>query len=119
MFDKRAGALRNPIPYTDFIPLKRDGIRGWGAWEVCARCSYVELRNPEKLDGHYYDSATNTFTGTSKAGNGTLCDTTLGVTWFLNQHFKIQANWIHAMLDNSAKGFSTADLFVSRIQVDF
>jgi len=118
-YDKKLAALRNPTPYADFITLKEDGIRGWGAWEVAARWSFVDLRNPNSLDHHYYDSATNTFTGTSKAGNGILNDSTVGLTWFLNAHAKIQFNWIHAMLNNTAKGYSTADLFVSRFQVDF
>ena len=77
------------------------------------------MKNPAALDGHYYNSATNTFTATSKAGNGVLNDTTLGVTWFLNAHTKLQVNWIHAMLDNAALGSSGADMFVSRVQVDF
>lgn len=119
LYDKKLGALRNPIPYTDFIPLGPRGICGWGAWEVAARLSFVDLRNPAFLNGHYYDNATNTFTTTSKTGNGMLTDTTLGVTWFLNYHTKLQFNWIHAMLNNSAKGFSQADLFVSRVQVDY
>jgi len=118
-YDKKLASLKNPIPFADFIPLKGDGIRGWGAWAVAARWSAVDLRNPAKLDGHYYNSATNTFNGTSKAGNGLLNDTTLGLNWYLNQHTKVQFNWIHAMLDNTAKGYSTADLFVSRVQVDF
>jgi phosphate-selective porin OprO/OprP len=119
VYDTKTGTLGKLVPFTDFIPLKRDGIKGWGAWEVAARWSVIDLRNPDDLDGHYYDSATNTFTGTSKAGNGVLNDSTIGLTWFLNVHTKVQFNWIHAMLDNSAKGFSTADLFVTRVQVDF
>lgn len=119
VYDKKLGALKNPVPYTDFIPLKNDGIRGWGAFAIAARWSVVDLRNPNKLDGHYYDPDANTFTGTNKAGNGVLTDSTIGLTWFLNAHTKVQFNWIHAMLDNTAKGFSSADLFVSRVQVDF
>lgn len=119
VYDKKTGTLGKLVPFTDFIPLKRDGVVGWGAWEVGARWSIIDLRNPNKLDGHYYNPVTNQFTGTSKAGNGILQDTTLGITWFLNTHTKIQANWIHAMLDNSARGWSQADLFVSRVQVDF
>ena len=118
-YDKNSGTLTKLVPYSDFIPLKHDGIVGWGAWEIAARWSIVDLRNPASLDGHYYNTATNTFTGTSKAGNGQLNDSTVGITWFLNTHTKLQFNWIHAMLDNSAKGFSDADLFVSRFQVDF
>lgn len=118
-YDKKLAALKNPVPFTDFIPLKSDGIRGWGAWQVAARWSVVDLRNPSKLDGHYYNSATNTFNTTAKAGNGVLNDLTLGLTWFLNAHTKVQFNYIHAMLDNSVTGNSTAELFVSRVQVDF
>ena len=118
-YDKKLAALKNPIPFRDFIPLKGDGIRGWGAWAIAARWSIVDLRNPTKLDGHYFDSVSNTFSATNKAGNGLLQDTTVGLTWFLNAHTKVQFNWIHAMLDNTAKGFSTADLFVSRIQVAY
>jgi phosphate-selective porin OprO/OprP len=118
-YDKKTGTLGKLVPYTDFIPLKQDGICGWGAWEIAARWSIIDLRNPDFLDGHYYVAGTNSFTGTNKAGNGVLQDTTLGITWFLNTHTKIQANWIHAMLDNTARGYSSADLFVSRVQVDY
>ena len=118
VYDKKLGTLGRLTPYTDFIPL--DGsIRGWGAWEIAARYSFVDLRNPNSLDGHYYNNATNTFTGTSKAGNGILQDTTVGINWFLNAHTKIQFNWIHAFLDNDANGYSNADLFATRVQVDF
>ena len=119
LYDKKLASLKNPIPYNDFMPFKRDGTRGWGAWSISGRWSIVDLRNPSKLDGHYYSSATNTFTSTSKAGNGLLQDTTVGLTWQMNANTKIQFNWIHAMLDNTAKGFSAADLFVSRVQVVF
>ena len=120
-YDKKLAALKNVVPYTDFISLRKGdrGIHGWGAWEVAARWSFVDMRNPASLDGHYYDPVTNTFSITNRRGNGTLHDVTLGLTWFLNNHAKIQANWIHAMLDNVNKGDSQADLFVSRIQVDY
>ena len=120
-YDKKLAALKNVVPLHDFISFDADkfGDIGLGAWEVAARVSYVDLRNPNKLDGHYYDTATNLFNATSKAGNGTLTDTTLGLAWFLNAHTKWQFNWIHAFLNNSAQGFSQADLFVTRVQVDF
>ena len=41
------------------------------------------------------------------------------MTWFLNAHTQFHFNWIHAFLDNSAKGKSDADLFVTRIHWDF
>ena len=92
------------------------------ALELAARVSYVELRNPSSLSGHYYDSATNTFTASAASGavgNGTLTDTTLGGTWFITGHSKFQFDWIHAFLHNRVKGHSQADLFVTRVQVDF
>ena len=120
-YDKKFGALKNVTPFEEFISFNGEnkGIVGWGAWEIAARLSYVELRNPSSLDGHYYNSTTNKFDTTNKAGNGTLTDSTLGVTWFMTAHSKLQFNWIHAFLNNSAKGFSSADLFVMRAQVDF
>ena len=80
-----------------------------------------------KLNGHYYDSDLksanfNTFTGAASkygTGSGILNDSTVGLTWHVNANTKIQFNWIHAMLNNTAKGHSTADLFVGRIQVGF
>ena len=84
-----------------------------GAFEVAARLSYVELRNPSSLTPADY------IAGTNKSGNGTLTDSTLGITWWLNYHTKFQINWIHAMLNNAAQGYSLADNFVTRFQVDF
>jgi phosphate-selective porin OprO and OprP len=119
-YDKKLGALKNVIPYTDFISLKPGGICGWGAWEVAARWSYVDINNPNSLNGHYYNSVTNTFTSqTGGAGNGRLNESTVGMSWFINANTKLQFNWIHAMLQNKAKGFSDADLFVTRFQVAF
>ena len=121
VYDKRTGTLGRLKPNHDFLPSK-GCIRGWGAWEVAGRYSIIDLTNPAFLNGHYYNSATNTFTASAASGavgNGLLQDTTLGLTWFLNSHTKIQVNWIHAMLDNTRRGFSDASLYVSRFQVDF
>jgi len=112
VYYKKIAALGNVVPYTDFIPLRPGQVVGWGAWEVAFRWSFVELKNPAALNPFY-------ISGTNASGNGTLNDSTLGVTWFMNAHTKLQFNWIHAMLDNTAKGFSLADLYVTRLQVDF
>lgn len=111
-YDKKNGSLGRLVPDRDFIPLRSGGIRGWGAWEVAARWSFVDIRNPDALNGHYLN-------GSSDAGNGILHDTTLGFTWFLNTHTKLQGNWIYSMLNNRVTGHSTANLFVSRVQIDF
>lgn len=112
-YDKRIASFKNPKPFTDFMPFKRRGIGGWGAWEVSGRVSYVSLRNPDRL------LPTDYISGTNSSGNGTLTDLTAGVTWFLNYHTKVQFNYIHAILDNKFKGTSTSENFVGRVQVDF
>jgi len=119
VYDKKTAALKNPVPFTDFISMKPGGVCGWGAWEVCARWSFVNIHNPEELQGHYYNPTTNTYDARGGAGNGTLNDLTFGVTWFLNAHSKLQFNYIHAMLDNVVRADSTANLFVTRAQVDW
>lgn len=111
-YNKTLGTLGTLVPNTDFISFRHGGVKGWGAWEIAARWSFVDIRNPDDLNPYYLN-------GTSNVGNGILNDTTVGFTWFLNQHFKIQGNWIHCMLDNRVRGYSTADLLVSRVQVDF
>jgi len=123
-YDKKLAALKNVVPFNELISFGKDGggFRGWGAFEVAGRLSYVELRNPNSLSGHYYDSTLNLYNASAKkgaVGNGTLTDTTLGMTWFMTAHSKFQFDWIHAFLNNSVKGFSQADLYVTRVQVDF
>jgi phosphate-selective porin OprO/OprP len=113
LYDRRLAALKNPLPFTEFIPLGRRGVGGWGAWEIAARLSYLDLRNPSRLLPSDYIS------GTNNSGNGTLTDVTVGITWMLNFHVKLQFNWIHAMLNNTQKGFSQGDFYVGRAQVDF
>jgi phosphate-selective porin OprO/OprP len=126
VYDKRTGSLGRLVPYTDFIPLRRGGVAGWGAWEVGARLSAVDLRSPSKLNGHYFVSGTGLYNGATNNGSGEVADTTLGLTWFLNAYTKMQFNYIHCMLNNTGyatpaagRGFSTMDLFVTRAQVEF
>jgi len=113
-YDRNLGSFRNFIPFTDFFALRgpERGVHGWGGWEIAARWSYVDLRNPASLNKYYIG-------GTNASGNGILNDSTVGLSWHMNAHTKLQFNWIHAMLNNTAKGHSQADLFVTRAQVDF
>ena len=86
-----------------------NGIHGRGAWEVAFRWSYVDLRDPTKLNGYYLP-------GSSSVGAGLLNDTTCGLTWFLNQHTKMQFNWIHALACPSDQTIYAADMNNWRIQ---
>lgn len=113
-YDKKVGTLGKVLPFEDFITLTkgRRGIYGWGAWELTARYSYVSLHNPTALNGRYLG-------GTSAAGTGLLQDTTVGLNWYWNANTRLMFEWIHAMLDNTARGYSQADLFATRFHIDF
>jgi len=73
---------------------------GWGAWELAARWSYIDL-NDRDIQG------------------GRLNDVTLGVNWYLNAYVKVQFNYIRAMLDNPLHGSSNTDIYGLRAQMDF
>ena len=115
--DRRTSRIRQKVERIEKPdPLHRLHFAqsGWnqrlGRWEIEARWSFVDIKNP---------ASTQYLAGSNGAGNGFLTDTTLGMTWFLNAHTKLQFNWIHAMLQNTVKGPSLADLYVTRVQVDF
>jgi phosphate-selective porin OprO/OprP len=73
---------------------------GWGAWELAARFSLLDLE-----DGP--------ITG------GTINDLTLGVNWFLNTHTRLQFNYIHSWVERAPVGLNEADIYASRLAVDF
>lgn len=74
----------------------------WGAWEIAARLSYLDL-NGDGLPGP----------------GRSLTDTTLGVNWYVNNFTKFQFNWIHADLRDLTIGHSNAETFAVRGQIDF
>lgn len=74
----------------------------WGAWEVAARVSYLDLN------------------GTGLPGPGRrLTDWTLGLSWYVNDFTKFQLNWIQANLDDPVLGSSDAYTYATRAQLDF
>jgi len=81
-------------------PIHKFGEEGWGALEVAARYSYIDLNGPG-------------FEG------GRLNDLTVGVNWYLNQFTRLQFNYIRAYLNNPVHGFSEASIAALRAQVDF
>ena len=67
---------------------------GYGAFEVAARVSHLDLDN-EALSG------------------GLLNDVTLGVNWYLNPNARVMLDYVHADLDD----VGAADAVVTRFQV--
>ncbi len=70
--------------------------KGWGAWELTARYSRIDL-DDQPIFG------------------GKLQDVTLGMNWYLNPNTKIMWNYVSA--DRIDVG--RADIFQTRFQVDF
>ncbi len=93
-YNRQAGAFGRVIPDQNF------GANGWGAWEVAARWSYLDLTDANVLGGE-------------------LNDVTLGVNWYLNRYTKFQFNYIRAMLNSPGLGRSEASVVGVRAQLDF
>ncbi len=95
-YDRKTGTFGRVRPKRNF---RQDG--GWGAIEVAARYSYLDLRG-----GGLPDSARQ------------LQDITLGANWYLNPNMRIMANYVHSMVDGSDVSGDT-DIFMLRLQFDF
>jgi phosphate-selective porin OprO/OprP len=74
-YDKKLGAFGRVIPRTNFRTKPGDDCRGFGAWQVGARFSYLDLTDKAIQGGQVYDW-------------------TVGLNWFLNPNMKVQFNYI-------------------------
>ena len=92
---KKEGVFGRIIPHCNF-----DRCGGWGAWEVNARVSHIDL-NDAAIMGRR------------------LTDWTVGCNWYWNKYTKLQCNWIHSRLNDVAIGNSTANTVAFRAQLDF
>jgi len=105
-YDRKAGAVNRVMP---FHSLSRKGD-GWGAWEVAARWSYLDLTD-RAIQG------------------GELQDLTAGLNWYVNPYCKCVFNYIHSWAESRAirNGAivgnqmisSQLDAFAIRCQLDF
>ncbi len=101
-YNRVQGAIDRVKPFTNFfcVPGKGDNCTGWGAWEIAARWSFIDL-NDRNIQG------------------GKETDFTAGVNWFWNAYTKMVFNYIYAINDNPTVGRNYTDIFAGRIQVDF
>jgi phosphate-selective porin OprO/OprP len=113
-YNRTFGVFDRITPFTDFFGLGRNaGFCGWGAWEAVGRWSYVNLSDPNAVPIAF--SA-----GPPAVPNaGRLNDLTMGLNWYWNAYSKVQFNWIHCYLDNTAAGNSDCDIYAVRFQTEF
>lgn len=87
-YEKKSGAFGRVVPHQNSHLFSSDcGKRGWGAWQILARYSSLNL-NDGALQG------------------GQVADWTLGINWFLNPNMKIQANYVYT--DRNSLGSPTS-----------
>jgi len=96
-YSRSSGGFGRVIPKRSVgLP---DGEGGWGAWELTARYSGIDLN-----DG--------------PVRGGRQRNLTLGLNWYLNANFRVLLNYIHADID-SALADGDAHLFLTRLQLNF
>ena len=81
-YNRRDAVFDRVVPLHDYHLRKGDGQRGWGAWQVGLRFSYLDL-NDKTIQG------------------GTISDWTAGLNWYFNPNMKFQLNYIAEYRDMS------------------
>jgi len=85
---------------------RRDGCRGYGAWELVARLGYVDLFSD------------NTPRGPSGQLVGVRqIETTVGVNWYLDDRIRLMFNYSYNAPDEPNTGTSFANIFSTRLGV--
>ena len=92
VYKMKTGSFGRMEPLHNFNPEKGH----WGAWEVAARVSYLDL-NDNGVRG------------------GLLRDITAGVNWYLNPNFRWMVNYVFS----DQKGAGATHIGQMRFQVDF
>lgn len=96
-YSTKSGTFGKVKPTDPFEP-KGDG---WGAWEVAARYSSLDLN-----DGAITGGEMNNFT--------------VGVNWYLNNYLRLSANYIKVDTDaNAVQANDEPDIFTIRTQLSF
>ncbi|MGB4740370.1 MAG: porin [Fuerstiella sp.] len=83
-YERKSGTIGRLQPFNDFFLLEGcecGGCRGWGAWGVAARYSYLDISDKDVLGG-VGESAT------------------LALNWYWNAYAKVQFNLIYGDIDS-------------------
>jgi phosphate-selective porin OprO/OprP len=101
-YDRLNGAIDRVRPFEDFFLVRTNrGIEGgWGAWELAARYSHIDL-NDDDIRG------------------GRMNNLTAGVNWYCNPYCKVVFNYVHSWVTDRDDVPSEANAFALRAQMDF
>lgn len=102
-YNKDLGIHDRISPRRNFLPFRQcDGptSSGWGAWEVAARFSFIDLTDKNITGG-----VENNFA--------------LSLNWYLNPYTRVKAEYIFCDLDRPPVGDSNAHIFGLRLDFDF
>ncbi|WP_175517130.1 OprO/OprP family phosphate-selective porin [Planctomicrobium piriforme] len=80
--------------------------RGWGAWELTARFTYLD----------FVDADTPAGPGGQPLGIQ-LPLSTFGANWYLSDRVRVMFNYSYAVSDDAGAGSSTANIFATRLGV--
>jgi phosphate-selective porin OprO and OprP len=107
-YSRKSGTIGRVKPFRNFAPFTADDPNceetGWGAWQVAARYSFLDLTDNDIRGG---------------VGN----DFTLGLVWYFNPYSSLQFNAVYGDIrDHSPTGGFTDGHFTAlgtRLRVDF
>ncbi len=89
-----SGGYSGIVPANPVTPAG-DGVAGWGAWEIAARYSVVDLNDQLGTVGG--------------AAGGTQTVYTLGLNWYVNRNIRFMLNYLHGTVDKQLSATNTAD----------
>jgi phosphate-selective porin len=90
---------------------RKGRIRGWGAWELAGRWSYVDLSG---VNVRPQNQLSNTAGPPPSPNAATVNQTTVGVNWYWNKFAKVQFNGIRSMPDYVGSGAAPFDIYGTR-----
>jgi len=98
---KQSGGVWDNIKPRRNFSLRKGEERGWGAWELAARYSTIDLDSKFEFPG-----------------GGNENNVTLGLNWYLNPNTKLMFNYINADIDHPLYS-GDLDIFQTRFQLAF
>lgn len=117
-YNKQTGSLDfNVKPFREFFALGRDQwFCGFGAWEVAARYSYVNLASDAILPANQLSS----LAGPPPSPNpGIVNNTALALNWWWNQYTRVQFNYIYCSTDPNLAAAGITNIYAARFQFEF